>query len=1181
MSAKAPRIPASVWDGYKEEITALYTAPHGTLEKVMDAMKERYGFQPTKSQYATKWKQWGLQKYANALDYTWADQKIKKRALEGKDTDFNIRGKKISRKDMEREIGRNTTLTSRLQYAKDIPTPEGIQVFTPCPDVEVSSTLANQLEYTEYILSPEGVQVSTPSADTVTLQEADINYLLWFRLQKDFPALIVQTSHNEFPPSTISNMLDPAGKQLDILRNPQFGVKLLQMAVGDALKLEDSKVFILIKDPKTRQRRRRYLSSYFPPSDAEVGLISSPFRSTDFGMPSQLAAMQRFLQYFVCLTNNDALEHSQTFNVVTWLLKKFNKSLFAYIFNLRTTTSKIFMRKILPASVNSGNTKLVEEILNRAFVSRTRHDNDLPLDAEYLQEYCITIAVQRQDQRMLQLLCEAGFPPQFYLDNSNPLSQKHLPLDTDIFLSQGHLPWNTASLDILQTLISFGADPDGMLVNVERGFPLINAAELGNLAAVDMLLKAGSRVNSYVRDYFGTPLQAAVYANQAKMVEFLIAKGADVNAPFGEQYRPKSWRWSDAYRLNNKVRDRHQCIAKTPIQIACEMNNMSLVELLLANGALVDLSPLSRITAEGVSYVESAMSYITNFESSSGYSDDYSPNYKTILYYTAFQHSVQHRNIFLLYRLLSQGANPDSRIIPNWGDTPLQMAARLNYPEIVSILMENGANVNAPPGRVNGRTALQAAAESGNIEMVQLLLFSNADVNAPAGYERGLTALQAAIKNGHFDVAELLLKSNADIHAPPSPRYGLSAIAAAASGKNLSMLEFLTKNGSGGRESVPAICAAAEYSWVEGARYLLQHGSDVNSVCDDYISPLAWSITKQNLAMMKFLLESGANLKLPMKEELCVYNDALCFAIEQRCPREIIFFLCHHYAKLGPSHLHEEALALAVAYIHDKQDGTVILRSIQDIMSGLSEASYSKQVARAWRALSNNIYAVSGERIDEDQMQLKFKILLEMGADVNMYEDGPTALQSAIHAGQIGLAKYLLDEGAEIQVPAVEFTGTPLQEAIAIEELELAYTLLERGADVNASAAPNGGLTALQTAAETGNINIAVELLRRGAHVVVATAPQYGRTAITAAACYGREDMLQLLLDHYDGRSRDFLSICQGAAVWAEATGHPEIAAWLREYRVSSQYAKPSILRSPVWLASANVSATFISVDIH
>lgn len=47
MSTKAPRIQASTWEAYREEVTALYTAPDGTLEKVMDTMKERHGFVTT------------------------------------------------------------------------------------------------------------------------------------------------------------------------------------------------------------------------------------------------------------------------------------------------------------------------------------------------------------------------------------------------------------------------------------------------------------------------------------------------------------------------------------------------------------------------------------------------------------------------------------------------------------------------------------------------------------------------------------------------------------------------------------------------------------------------------------------------------------------------------------------------------------------------------------------------------------------------------------------------------------------------------------------------------------------------------------------------------------------------------------------------------------------------------
>ena len=68
----------------------------------------------------------------------------------------------MSRKDMEREISRNTTLTSRLQHPKDIPTPEGIQVFTP--GNEGLPILTNQLERIEGTPSLEGLQVLTPGA---------------------------------------------------------------------------------------------------------------------------------------------------------------------------------------------------------------------------------------------------------------------------------------------------------------------------------------------------------------------------------------------------------------------------------------------------------------------------------------------------------------------------------------------------------------------------------------------------------------------------------------------------------------------------------------------------------------------------------------------------------------------------------------------------------------------------------------------------------------------------------------------------------------------------------------------------------------------------------------------------------------------------------------------------------
>jgi hypothetical protein len=84
-----------------------------------------------KNQYTDKFKAWGLKKYANHNIWAYADQKKRKRKLVGKDTEFEIHGKRRSNSEVDEYIARNVTNTERLQLTEDIPTPEGVQAFTP------------------------------------------------------------------------------------------------------------------------------------------------------------------------------------------------------------------------------------------------------------------------------------------------------------------------------------------------------------------------------------------------------------------------------------------------------------------------------------------------------------------------------------------------------------------------------------------------------------------------------------------------------------------------------------------------------------------------------------------------------------------------------------------------------------------------------------------------------------------------------------------------------------------------------------------------------------------------------------------------------------------------------------------------------------------------------------------
>jgi hypothetical protein len=89
-----------------------------------------------------------------------------------------------------------------------------------------------------------------------------------------------------------------------------------------------------------------------------------------------------------------------------------------------------------------------------------------------------------------------------------------------------------------------------------------------------------------------------------------------------------------------------------------------------------------------------------------------------------------------------------------------------NKREIVSLLLDRGAEVNAAPAWKFGLTALQAAALVGDLPLVKLLVSRGADVNAPACKYGGGTALaMAATRERWFSMVLFLVKKGAVV--PP------------------------------------------------------------------------------------------------------------------------------------------------------------------------------------------------------------------------------------------------------------------------------------------------------------------------------------------------------------------------------------------------------------------------------
>ncbi len=98
---------------------------------------------------------------------------------------------------------------------------------------------------------------------------------------------------------------------------------------------------------------------------------------------------------------------------------------------------------------------------------------------------------------------------------------------------------------------------------------------------------------------------------------------------------------------------------------------------------------------------------------------------------------------------------------PDWlRRTPLLIAAQKGYPDMVMLLLENGAEVNVADAR--GNTPLIFVAHKiGNVEITRRLLEKGAAVDAQNGV--GETALMYAAWRGYPDIVQLLLAHDADV----------------------------------------------------------------------------------------------------------------------------------------------------------------------------------------------------------------------------------------------------------------------------------------------------------------------------------------------------------------------------------------------------------------------------------
>ena len=206
---------------------------------------------------------------------------------------------------------------------------------------------------------------------------------------------------------------------------------------------------------------------------------------------------------------------------------------------------------------------------------------------------------------------------------------------------------------------------------------------------------------------------------------------------------------------------------------------------------------------------------------------------------------------------LDKGVDVDTK--DDNGLTPLQWAALEGHKEIVELLIDTGANVNAWS---KYGTPLHYAASGGYKEIVELLIAKGADVNVKD--VRGETALQKAASGGHKGIAELLIANGAKVNAkdelgetPLDWTRPLKDDSHEVKANKKETADLISKHG-GKSGAADSIFVAAAVGNVVAVKQHLADGVDVG-VKDESLHLAAWSGHKE---IVELLIAEGADVNV-------------------------------------------------------------------------------------------------------------------------------------------------------------------------------------------------------------------------------------------------------------------------------------------------------------------------------
>jgi len=482
---------------------------------------------------------------------------------------------------------------------------------------------------------------------------------------------------------------------------------------------------------------------------------------------------------------------------------------------------------------------------------------------------------------------------------------------------------------------------------------------------------------------------------------------------------------------------------------------------------------------------------------------------------TALHWAAYHGDVKLTEALLRAHAKPDA--VMETGMTPLSLACENGNADLVKALLKAGADPNQT--LANGETPLMMAARTGRIPVMEALLEKGAKVNEKEKL-RGTTALMWAAANSNTDAARLLISKGADVSArsgtlPP----GRNRIEDFINGRGITFEGVKPSSDPKEQAKEDAILAKERAVAKRSlAAFPLEKAAKPAARQWGGLTPLQFAVREGSMETAKVLVDSGADVN--QRSEFGW--TALLVATQNRYYKIGVFLLDHG---ADPNIANEGGWSpLYLATDNRNIEGG-------DYPTRKPDMDHLDYIKRLFAAHANPNLRMRSST--ETRTIFTHQWLLEEGA---------TPFLRAAQSGDIVLLKLLLEHGADPKINT-DYNVTPLMVASGIgwvqgvtyewspeQTLETVKMLLNLGADVNVQDTLDG------------------------------------RTALMGAAHKGRNDVVELLVQHgadlslRDIGSRDTINALSGLRFQAidyadglvrigvqSAIAHPETSALLRK----------------------------------